>query len=142
MAIVWAYIGNCVCDSKLEKGAKVIYMSYSAAHKCVDDALDNCMRSGFVDKLTWLRDRDWATRTRMTELMRTPHKMPACAALDKALDEYRQAWNPFHVNHTNADGSDVKETPTGELESGARKRQREQPAQSSATTAAKMGVDI
>ena len=66
--------------------------------------------------------------------------MPACEALDKALDEYRQAWHPFHVNHTDADGKEIREAPTGDLESGTRKRQREQTAQGSTT--AKEGVDI
>jgi hypothetical protein len=104
----WSFVGNFVCDSVREKGAKVIFMSFSAAMKYVDDAYDAAMTVVTSDRLAWLRDRDWCTRERMTELMRPPYKYPACEALDKALDEYRNSWEVGTLKSVDEDGKEVR----------------------------------
>ena len=137
LMFAWIYVGNFVCESKREKGAKVIFMSLSAAYKYADDAYDCAMRAITSDRLRWLRDRDWATRSRMTELMRAPYKWPAVEALDKALDEYRNQWYPGELRSVDGDG---KEINNSESESGRNKRSRS--ADGDSGRAPKEGVDI
>ena len=108
LMFAWTYVGHVVAESKREQGAKVIVMCLSAACNYADDAYDCAMKAVTSDRLRWLRDRDWATRSRMTELLRAPYNWPAVEALDKALDEYRNQWYPGELRSVDGDGKEVK----------------------------------
>ena len=93
LAVCWTLVGNFKTkSSRGDKKTDVLYCSHTEAFGYADRVLRKAMQNAPTrDALSWVRDRDEATRA--TAVMKARSDIPFGEALHDAWMEHRSEWN-------------------------------------------------